>query len=106
MAPRPPISYVAECYWPGVTEAALAEALERAEEASSELRRRGRNVALQGAILLASDETVFCLFHGQEADVRAASELAGVPFERILQTRWLQPDARAAPGVMTEGGSQ
>lgn len=90
MAHHTPSSFVAECYWPCVTEAALAETLERAEAASFELRRRGRNVALRGAILLASDETVFCLFDGQEADVRAASELAGIPFERILKTRWLR----------------
>jgi len=33
-----------------------------------------------------ADETVFCFFDGQEADVRAVSEKAGVPFERILES--------------------
>jgi hypothetical protein len=30
--------------------------------------------------------TVFCLFDGEEADVRAVSQKAGVPFERILDS--------------------
>ena len=91
MAQSARVSYVAECYWPGVTQAALADALDRAEAASRELRRGGCDVTVQGAILLATDETVFCLFDGREADIRAASELAGVPFDRILRTHWLQP---------------
>jgi hypothetical protein len=95
MAQSAPGSYAAECYWPGVTQAELTATLDRAEAASVELRRKGGDVALQGAILLATDETVFCLFNGQEVDVRAASELAGVPFERILQTHWFQPSALA-----------
>jgi hypothetical protein len=33
-----------------------------------------------------SDETVFCLFEGQEAAVRAASDRAGVPVERVLES--------------------
>jgi hypothetical protein len=102
MAQPAPAGYAAECYWPGVTQADLTETLDRAEAAAVELRRNGRDVALRGAILLATDETVFCLFNGQEADVRAASELAGVPFERILETHWFQPRA----GVDAEGGQR
>ena len=87
--------YLAECYWPGVREQTLADALARAEDAVAELRRRGRDVDLRGTILVGSDETVFCLFAGDEADVRAAGELAGVTFERILATRWFGPQAAA-----------
>jgi hypothetical protein len=28
----------------------------------------------------------FCLFDGREADVRAASERSGMPFERVLES--------------------
>ena len=84
-------SYLAECYWPGVSEAALAERVARADAAAAELRRQGRQVDLRGTILVRSDETVFCLFDGQESDVRAAGELAGMPFERILESLWLEP---------------
>ena len=97
MAPSARVGYVAECYWPGVTQAALADALDRAEAASRELRRNGHDVTLRGAILLATDETVFCLFDGRETDIRAAGELAGVPFERILRTHWFRTPTRADP---------
>lgn len=39
-----------------------------------------------GSILVPADETVFCLFNGSEADVRAVNERAGVPFERVLES--------------------
>lgn len=55
----------------------------------AELRRRGRDVSLRETILMRSDETVFCLFDGVEADVRAAGELAGIRFERVLESVWV-----------------
>lgn len=75
-----------------MSDEALAETVARADAAASELRRQGRPVDLRGTILVRSDEIVFCLFDGSEADVRAAGELAGVPFERVLESLWL--DAR------------
>jgi hypothetical protein len=77
-------SYLVECYWPGVDEVRLAAAVERARTAASELRRSGRQVDFRGSILVPTDETVFCLFDGAEEDVRAVSERAGMPFERVL----------------------
>ncbi len=35
-------------------------------------------------MLMPGDEVLLCLFSGQQADVRAASERAGLPAERIL----------------------
>jgi hypothetical protein len=87
--------YLAECYWPGVREQTLADTLARAERAVAELQEQGREVDLRGTILIGGDETVFCLFTGDEVAVRAAGELAGVPFERILETVWFGPRARA-----------
>jgi hypothetical protein len=77
-------SYLVECYWPGVDEDTLAAAVQRAQSAASELRRSGREVDFRGSILVPTDETVFCLFDGAEADVRAVSEQAEMPFERVL----------------------
>lgn len=77
-------SYLVECYWPGVDEAKLAAAVQRAQTAASELRRSGRQIDFHGSILVPIDETVFCLFDGAEADVRAVSEQAEMPFERVL----------------------
>ncbi len=41
-------------------------------------------VAFLGSLLMPEDEVLLCLFAGPEAEVRAVSERAGVPFERIL----------------------
>ena len=81
-----PRGYLAECYWPGVSVGKLAAAVERAEQAACELRGHGRSVDFLGSILVPADEIVFWLFDGEEADVRAVSEKAGVPFERILES--------------------
>jgi hypothetical protein len=86
---NPARGYVLECYWPGVTEQAVRETAERAGTAAAELRSRGRDVSLREAILMRTDETVFCLFDGVEADVRAAGELAGIRFERVLESVWV-----------------
>jgi hypothetical protein len=81
-----PRGYLVECYWPGVNAEKVVAAVERAEQAAGELRSQGRSLHVLGSILVPADETVFCLFDGQEADVRAVSERAGVPFERILES--------------------
>jgi hypothetical protein len=90
--------FLVECYWPGVSEEGLVTAAQRVRRAAAELRRRGGDVDFVSSILVPADETVFCLFSGCEADVRAASEQAGVPFERILES--LHVD-----GAGQEGGS-
>lgn len=61
--------YLVECYWPGVSAEKVAAAVERAEQAADELRGQGRSLRVLGSILVPADETVFCLFDGEEADV-------------------------------------
>jgi hypothetical protein len=53
---------------------------------ASAVRRQGGNVVFLGSILVPEDESVFCLFDGVEADVRATSEQVGVPVERVLES--------------------
>ena len=89
-----PRGYLVECYWPGVSADKLAAAVERVERAADELRGQGRSLRFLGSILVPADETVFCLFDGEEADVRAVSEKAGVPFERILESLWIGGSAQ------------
>ena len=79
-------TYLVECYWPAVTEREHAAAAGRARTAAEEARRAGREVEFVGSILIPAEETVFCLFAGREADVHAASQRAGLPFERILES--------------------
>jgi hypothetical protein len=79
-------SYLVECYWPGVNEQKLGVTVGRARSAADELRRQGRDLRFVGSILVPADETVFWLFDGDEADVRAVSEQAGLAFERVLES--------------------
>ncbi len=77
--------FVAECFWPGVTQAAL-EALEsRTRAAVDALAQGGVKVAYLGTILIRDDEVVLCRFAGTENAVRIAAERAEIPFERILE---------------------
>ncbi|HET7247038.1 MAG TPA: hypothetical protein VFJ07_19605 [Streptosporangiaceae bacterium] len=74
--------HVAECLLPGLSHA-TAEALGhrvRQEIAGPP----GSQVAYLGSLLMPEDEVLLCLFAGPEAEVRAVSERAGLPFERIL----------------------
>lgn len=87
-----------ECYWPGINAERLAAIVKRIETASGELRRSGARFAFRGSILLPVDEMVFCRFDGDEATIRAACERAGIPIERVVESRWLEPapsDVRA-----------
>jgi hypothetical protein len=73
--------FVAECFWPGVTEPDV-EALDvriRATTGGEE------GVHYLGSVLMRGDEVVLCLFDGPADAVRDAAERAEVPFERIVE---------------------
>lgn len=74
--------HVAECLLPGLSLAA-AEALGRRVRQEIAAPPRGQ-VSYLGLLLMPEDEVLLCLFAGPEAEVRAVSERAGLPFERIL----------------------
>jgi hypothetical protein len=73
--------FVAECLWPGVTEADLAEVDARARAAADE------GVSYLGSLLMPTDEVVFCFFKGPSAEaVETVAGRARIPFERILES--------------------
>jgi hypothetical protein len=80
------LSFVAECFWPGVREADLRALDERAQAAAAAVSGAGAEVRYLGAILLREDEVVLCRFEGGAVAVRRAAEEAAIPFERILET--------------------
>lgn len=80
------LSFVAECFWPGVREADLRELDERAQAAAAAVSGSGEEVRYLGAILLRTDEVVLCRFQGGAVAVRRAAEEAAIPFERLLET--------------------
>jgi hypothetical protein len=77
--------YVAECFWPGVDDAAVRALDARAGECADELARTGEPVRYLGSILMREDEVLLCLFDGSEPAIRRAAERAEIPFERILE---------------------
>ncbi len=83
---------IAECLLPGITPT-IAEAL--GDQIRAELARSGSPVSFIGSLLMPEDEVLLCLFAGPLAEVRTASEGAGLPFERILgclRFGWTQPE--------------
>jgi len=80
------LSFVAECFWPGVRETDLRELDERAQAAAAAVSLTGEEVRYLGSILLREDEVVLCRFGCGVVGVRRAAEDAAIPFERILET--------------------
>jgi uncharacterized protein YbjT (DUF2867 family) len=72
--------FIAECFWPDVSEADL-DALDRRVTAAA---AEELDVRYLGSILLREDDVVLCQFDGPAESVRAVAERARVPFERIL----------------------
>ena len=86
--------YTAKCFWPGATEDELRRAAERAGSEA----REGQTV-FRGALYLPGDELVLCLFESSSrACVKRASEAAGMPCERVIETVWID--------LRTEGGKE
>ena len=73
----PATDFVAECFWPGVDEAALRELDARAGASAAELAAAGERVRYLGSMLMREDEVVLCLFQGS-----ASRPSAGPPSRR------------------------
>ena len=98
MTARRSVEFVAECFWPGVTDADVRALDDRATAAATEVARTGRRVRYLGSILMREDEVVLCLFEGSADAVRLTAEQAKIPFERILESAgspW--PALKSAP---------
>jgi hypothetical protein len=85
-------SFVAECFWSGVTQADIEALDARAVAAARDLPAGA--VRYLGSILMREDEVVLCQFEGTAETVREVAERAQIPFERLLETvhsRWPAP---------------
>jgi Protein of unknown function (DUF4242) len=80
------MSFVAECFWTGVSGDDLLALDERAQRSVAGMAREGEQVRYLGSLLVREDEVVLCFFEGSAANVRRAAERAEIPFERILET--------------------
>jgi Nickel responsive protein SCO4226-like len=83
----PPVvtEYLAECLWPGVTQAEMDEVDARARSTTERASGAQRDVRYLGSILMPRDEVVFFVFSGPSAKaVHAVATRAEIPFERIV----------------------
>ena len=76
--------FIAECFWPGVSEHDLNALDARAANAAKRLAGEGRAVRYLGSLLFQDDEVVLCMFAGDEPAVRETAVAASIPFERIV----------------------
>lgn len=73
---------LAECLLPGLT---LATAEELEQRLQAEIAGQpGGGVLLVGSVLMPEDEALLVLFRGPQDAVRAVSERAGLPYDRIV----------------------
>lgn len=79
-------SFVAECFWIGVSDDDLRGIDERAAASVERLSAGGEQVRYLGSVLMRADEVVLCFFEGTAGGVRRVAEEAAIPFERILET--------------------
>ena len=85
--------YAAKCYWPGVSQSELERVATRALKADSQ--PADSDVVYRGSLLFSNDDLVLCLFEGPtRIAVKRASEKAGIPCERVMQSVWLGPDPK------------
>jgi hypothetical protein len=85
-------TFMAECFWPGVTEQQLVDAGARARRVAQAISLDGVFARYTGSILVPTDEIALCLFEATSID--AASDVnrrAAIPFERILEIVRLGP---------------
>jgi hypothetical protein len=79
--------FVAECFVPGLTRAAVELLDARAREVVARLAADGEVLRYHGCVLFPADETVLFQFEaGSEGVVRRASQRARIPFERIVES--------------------
>jgi hypothetical protein len=82
--------YAAKCYWPGITRTELEQATARATDQRS--GTGAGEVRYLGSLLFSNDNLVLCLFDATTpAAVKHASEHAGIPCERVMDSLWLDP---------------
>ncbi len=82
--------YAAKCYWPGVSREDLEVVAIRSARFGRE--SQDQDLSYRGSLLFSEDDLVLCLFDGPSPTaVKRASELVGIPCERVMASVWLDP---------------
>jgi hypothetical protein len=75
---------MAERFWPGATTDGVRTSVAQLQAKCRELARDGVPIRFLGATFVPVDESLSCRFDGTAQAVRAACELAGAVFERLV----------------------
>jgi hypothetical protein len=87
--------YTAKCFWPGATEDEVRQAAAR------------MGAAFRGALFLPADELVLCLIESPSpANVKQASEQAGFPCERVIESVCVTASSRVSGAHRKEQGCE
>jgi hypothetical protein len=81
-------AYLAECFWPDVTEEKAVDLLGRACAAAEQLGREGHDVRVTDSWLVPGDEVALLFIDAATLEEAGAVGVRGnVPFERIVEVR-------------------
>lgn len=81
-----------ERLWPGATPETVRDVVGLLQTSCRQLAAEGIPVRYLGATYIPDDESLSCRFDGTAQAVRAAHELAGVPFDRLLVIQEMSAD--------------
>lgn len=81
-----------ERFWPGATSDAVRESVTQLQTKCHELASDGIPIRYLGATFVPTDESLSCRFDGTAQAVRAAYELAGTTFDRLVAIHELGVD--------------
>ena len=87
------VQLMVERLWPGATPETVREAVGQLQTCCRQLAADGIPVRYLGATYIPVDESLSCRFDGTAQAVRAAHELAGVPFDRLLVIQEMSADS-------------
>ncbi|MCU1360079.1 MAG: hypothetical protein JWN99_1368 [Ilumatobacteraceae bacterium] len=82
-----------ERFWPGATDEAVLNVTAQLQASCRQLAADGVPVRYLGATFVPADESLSCRFDGTPQAVRAAHQLAGAFFDRLLVIHELSADA-------------
>jgi hypothetical protein len=82
-----------ERLWPGATPETVRDVVGKLQTSCRQLAANGIPVRYLGATYIPDDESLSCRFDGTAQAVRAAHELAGVLFDRLLVIHEMSADS-------------
>jgi hypothetical protein len=91
------VQLMVERLWPGATQETVRDVVDQLETSCRQLAADGIPVRYLGATYIPADESLSCRFDGTAQAVRAAHELAGVPFDRLLVIHEMSADHDIPP---------